>query len=113
MSAIFERIANRPITNIVQGQQVTVTWRTNAMRTSAYYFCQSTFNNRFVVGHAKILLRDTLDDIYVTFNCVFTRGETLIAFLVTNPAVYTMQTVQIASDHSGDAVGENENENDD
>jgi hypothetical protein len=110
-SAIFGRMANRTITKIVHGQQVTVTWRTSAKRTSAYYFCESEFNNINVVGHAKVLLKDIIEDIDATFQGIFTRGETGIAFIVTIPAKYTMQTVQLAPDHSGDAVGENENEN--
>jgi hypothetical protein len=57
----------------VQGEKVTVTWRTGAMRTSAHYLCQRAFTNRYVVGHAKILLRDTLNAEDVTFNRLFTR----------------------------------------
>jgi len=87
-TTIFGCIANQAITKDVQGQQVTITWRTSATTTSAYYYCDSAFTNRYVVGHTKILLRDILDAIDATFNHVFTRGETGIAFLVTNPALY-------------------------
>ena len=78
----------RAITKNVQGQQVTVTWRTSATRTSAYYYCDSAFTNRYVIGHTKILLNDILNKIDAMFNHAFTRGETGMAFLVTNPALY-------------------------
>jgi len=105
-TAVFARIANRAITKHVQGQQVTVTWRTSATRTSAYYYCDSAFTNRYVVGHTKVLLKDILDAIDGTFNRVFTRGETGIAFLVTNPALYRVP----APDQFDDAVVEEDDE---
>ena len=86
--AIFQRVANRAIPKRVEGQQVTITWKTSATKTSAYYYCDSPFTNRYVIGHTKILLRDILNDIDATFNNVFTRHETGVAFLVTNPALY-------------------------
>jgi hypothetical protein len=91
----FGHMANITIAKDVQGEQVTVTvtWRTSAKRTSAYYFCESAFSNIYVVGHAKVLLKGILDDKDVTFEGVVTWGETGIAFLVTIPAKYTMQTV--------------------
>jgi hypothetical protein len=87
-SAIFERIANRPITKIVLGKKVTVTWRTSAKRNTPYYFCDNPFINLYVVGHTELLLRDIVDAIDVTFNRMFTRGETGIGFVVTNPALH-------------------------
>ena len=105
-AAVFTRVANRAITKNVQGQQVTITWRTSATRTSAYYYCDSAFTNRYVIGHTKILLRDILNDIDAVFNHVLTRGETGIAFLVTNPALYRAPV----PDQFDDAATEEDNE---
>jgi hypothetical protein len=107
-AAIFSRIANRVITKQVLNQQVTVTWRPSATSTStsAYYFCDSPFTNRYVLGHTKILLRDIIADIDGAFNYVFTTGVTGLAFMVTNPALYRA----IAPDQFDDVIIEDNNE---
>jgi hypothetical protein len=96
--AIFECIANTPITKLVLGKKVTVTWRTSAKRNADYYFCDNPFTNLYVVGHTELLLRDIVDAIDATFNHVFTRGETGIGFVVTNPALHKVLTLEDLDD---------------
>ena len=72
---------------------MTVTWRTSAKENTAYYFCDSEFINLYVVGHTEMLLRDIVDAIDGTFNRMFTRGEIGIGFIVTNPALHRVLTL--------------------
>lgn len=62
----FSKIVNKPITKVVQGQEVTITWKTSKIHmwlsenpTSAFYYCDSPFPNKYVLEHTKILLKET------------------------------------------------------
>lgn len=81
---IFRAIANVAITKIVNGQQITLTWRTTATTTSAYYHCDAVFfNDNAVKAHTKELLAGLLSTLNASFNNIFANGTTGLTFLVT------------------------------
>ncbi|KAJ3065851.1 hypothetical protein HK102_007803 [Quaeritorhiza haematococci] len=84
--AIYQRIANKPLTKHVTGVPATITWRTTATSSSAYYHADvPLFTDIVVKEHTKQLLRDILNAIDNQFGNVFTSGITGLAFLVSKP----------------------------
>ncbi|KAJ3391833.1 hypothetical protein HDU92_008801 [Lobulomyces angularis] len=84
---IFNRINNIPITINVDGTDVTVTWRSNAVSSSAYYHSNNIFIDTIVKKHTKLLLRTVLGVIDNAVGGVFANGTTGLAFIVTKPLV--------------------------
>ena len=83
---IYSAIANVPITKIVNNQSITLTWRTAATTTSAYFHCDAGFFNDLAVKmHTKALLSGLLGALNASFNNIFANGVTGLAFLVTKP----------------------------
>lgn len=83
----FAPFVETPITKIINGVHVTITWRSSATHTSAYYHTDvgGMFGDTAVKLHSQALLRDLLQD--PQFNNVFAYGTTGVAFLVTKPLV--------------------------
>ena len=71
----------------VNGVPVSITWRSNAQQTSAYYHCdvEGIFGDRAVKEHTKLLLCDIIREIDSNYANIFTNGDTGVAFLVTRP----------------------------
>jgi hypothetical protein len=86
-AAIYERIANVPITKNVMGFQVTVTWKPTANVKMSYYFCNSRFSDDYVIGHTKALFKEIKKAIDEEFNKIFTTKIAGLAFFVTIPAL--------------------------
>jgi hypothetical protein len=87
--AIFRRICGIPITRRVNGMNVTITWRSAAVQTSAYYHAdvQGMLGDTAVKLHSMSLLRNILTVIDAQFENIFTNGTTGVSFLVTKPLV--------------------------
>ncbi|KAI9102727.1 hypothetical protein DFS34DRAFT_407099 [Phlyctochytrium arcticum] len=76
---IYQRIANIPVTKQIGGMAVSITWRTSATTTSAYYHADVPFFTDIVVkGHSEKLLPDILTTLILV-------GTTGLAFLVSSP----------------------------
>ncbi len=85
-TAIFNLIANVHIKNIVNGQAISLTWRTTATASLAYYHCDAVLFNDFgVKEHTRILLRDVRNGLDAQFNNIFSNGTTGLAFVVFKP----------------------------
>lgn len=86
---IFRTVCRNPITKIINGVHVTITWRSSATNTSAYYHTDvgGMFGDTAVKLHSQALLRDLLQELDPQFNNVFANGTTGVAFLVTKPLV--------------------------
>jgi hypothetical protein len=83
-AAVFKRIANKPITKLIEGYNVTLKWKTKGRPSSACYFCYSNFNDIFVNKHTRILLSDIVKEIDAEFQHRFTNRDTGLALLVCN-----------------------------
>ncbi|KAJ3262287.1 hypothetical protein HK103_002701 [Boothiomyces macroporosus] len=85
--AIYRQIANRQLTHQVLGVAVTITWRTSAKQTSAYYHCDvaGLFGDRAVKLHTQVLLQHVLNAIDNQFNNIFSTNRTGLSFIVTKP----------------------------
>lgn len=86
---IFRNINNKPIVKEVGPINVSITWRTSSLQTSAYYHCDvgGLLGDVAVKEHTKLLLRDLLTSLDGQFNNIFTNGVTGVALLVTKPLV--------------------------
>jgi hypothetical protein len=85
---IFRRIKGIPITKIINGVNVAITWNTSALSSSAYYHADiAMFTEIVVKRHTQLLLNDILQQIDAQFNHVFTNGATGLAFMVTRPLI--------------------------
>ncbi|KAJ3400718.1 hypothetical protein HDV05_000948, partial [Chytridiales sp. JEL 0842] len=85
-NAIFQRIRNNPIQKVVHGVHVTITWRTSASSSSAYYHADVPyFTDLIVKRHTEQLLQDLLEELNGQFNNIFMDGMTGLAFLISKP----------------------------
>ena len=89
---LYRWIANQNrlynVNDLGQLADVSITWRTTAVRSSAYYHCDAgLLTDQAVKLHAMALLRDVLNQIDADFDYIFTNGTTGIAFLVSRPLV--------------------------
>eukprot|EP00835_Amoeboradix_gromovi_P000812 NODE_30_length_32972_cov_0.541052.p15 type:complete len:169 gc:universal NODE_30_length_32972_cov_0.541052:32221-32727(+) len=91
---IFKVINHIPITKRVYGIDVTVTWRSNATTSSAYYHSDNAFIDRYVKKHTEILLKSLLGNAIIStdganqrFSNIFSDNITGLTFLVTKPLV--------------------------
>ena len=86
---LFQRINNCPIQCMVNGMNVTITWRSNATSSSAYYHADvmGMLGDTAVQRHTEILLTRLLAALNERFDNVFRDGATGLAFLVSKPLV--------------------------
>ncbi|TPX45976.1 hypothetical protein SeLEV6574_g03515 [Synchytrium endobioticum] len=84
--AIFQHINNNPITKMVNGTTVIITWKSENVATSAYYYANiQLFTDVAVQEHTKQLFADLLEQLDEQFGHIFSTRETGLAFLVTKP----------------------------
>ena len=91
---IFGKINGCPNTQLVNGQPITITWRTTCTQSSAYYHSDNIYIDRIVKRHTELLLQEVIgipllsDSLAQTDNQlqnVFGNGLTGLAFIVTKP----------------------------
>jgi hypothetical protein len=87
-SKIFSAIANRAVLKVIDGADVTVTWRTSARKSSAYYHCDATiYNDDIISRHTERMLNELLNGLDAAFDHRFSNGTTGLAYLVSKPLV--------------------------
>jgi hypothetical protein len=101
---ISRRIQGTPITKDVNGVPVTITWRSNARTSSAYYHADvgGMFGDLAVKLHTRLLLTDILNQIDLPFNGIFTNGATGLAFMVSRPLMRQV----VLGDESDNELGD-------
>lgn len=83
--AIYQKIANKAITQIVEGIDVSIKWIPFASKKSAYYADIRLFNDVAVSQHTKQLRNTVLHAIDDEFSNTFTHGITELVFFVSRP----------------------------
>ena len=88
---LFRSIRGIPIVKAVGGMNVTITWRSSANSSSAYYHSDNAYITDLAVKeHTKMMLRDLLNTLDNTFNNIFSNGITGLSFIVTKPLTRTI-----------------------
>lgn len=83
---IFRRMAGVPITQIIEGVNVAITWRTSAVSgTSHYHADVKMFTDMVVKQHTQLLLRELLVELSIKFNLSFMNGDARLHLLLTRP----------------------------
>lgn len=96
---IFSIIRGRPITKNVYGINVSITWRSTANVSSAYYHSDNAmYTDRVVKRHTELLLRDILRMFTETPDNQFDNGVTGLAFIVTKPLTREIVLVDDGND---------------
>lgn len=86
---IFRAVCETPVTKIIDGVHVTITWRSCGGCASDYYHADvgGMFGDTAVKLHSQALHRDLLQELDSQFSDVFTDGTTGVAFCLTKPLV--------------------------
>eukprot|EP01031_Cornospumella_fuschlensis_P028259 gene28259-34125_t len=84
---IFSSLRDFPITKVVKGVNIAITWRTSAPTAPTYYHADvgGMYGDVAVQEHTKALLKDLLNALDDRFSNIFSNGTTGVAFLVTKP----------------------------
>ena len=83
---IFQIISNNPREEYIKGINVSITWMTSAKNTCAYYYSSNPiFSDITIQKHTKLLFNKIIQYIDNDFDCIFSKGITGIAFIVTKP----------------------------
>ena len=85
---IFKAIQGIPITKMLKGMNVTITWRSSSTD-SAYYHAdvKGMLGDIAVKLHTELLFQDILNEINGKFQNIFAPGENGLAFLISRPLV--------------------------
>ncbi len=96
--ALFRELKDRPITHDINGVNVTITWKTSAQESSAYYYTDVTmFTDPVVQRHTELTLVQILNAITPRFPNL-QDGSAGLAFLVTRPLMKDVNVLGAGED---------------
>ena len=105
---IFGIIQGNPITKLIHGMNVTITWRSTVTTSSDYYHADvgGMLGDVAVKRHTEMLLHDILLDLNSNFDDIFANGNTGLAFLISRPLVREIALVDenARDDEDGEMV---------
>ena len=86
---IFRLIQGNPITKLIHGMNVTITWRSTSTTSPTCYHTDvgGILGDVAVKRHAEMLLHDILVDLNNNFDHIFDNGISGLAFLVSRPLI--------------------------
>jgi hypothetical protein len=110
---IFRRINETPITIMLSNIPITITWRSSARKSSAYYHSDvgGIFGDVAVKGHTKLLLSRILAQIDGQFNHIFSNNQTGLVFMVSRPLVREVVILDESENEDDEKLDETEEQN--